>query len=297
MPTWQAVRAANATYHPSFRPVALFVGGTSGLGQATAESLARYTNSNVHIILCGRNKEAAEKIIASLPQTEGSKYEFVKCEATMMDEIAKVSADLRERLPKLNYLFLSQGILTMKGRTETTEGIDRKLALHLYGRWKFVFELMPLLDRAKGMGEEARVVTVLSAGGNGKVIWDDLDLKKNYSLVTAKNHATTGNDIMVDEMARRYPNISFTHMYPGGVRTPIITGGWIGKALLPLTIPLTESPAQASEWLVHPLLSEVFAKGAFYLDNHADDAGANKWSTEETRKSFYDHVRHMSKMT
>ncbi|KZO91589.1 NAD(P)-binding protein [Calocera viscosa TUFC12733] len=289
MPTLQAVRASNATFRPPFRPVALFVGGTSGVGQGTAEGFARYTNGNAHIILCGRNKEAAEKIIATFPKNEQSQYEFVQCDATLMSNIAKVSADLRQRLPKLNYLVLSQGIMTMQGRTETSEGIDRKLALHLYGRWKFVFELMPLLEKAKEAGEEARVMTILSAGGNAKIDWDDLDLKKGYGLAAAANHATTGNDIMVDEMARRYPNLSFTHIYPGGVRTSLISG-FAGKLLLPLVYPITVSVSTAGEWLVSPLLSEKFVKGAFWRDNHAEDVGANKWSTEETRKKLYDHV-------
>ncbi|KZT56931.1 NAD(P)-binding protein [Calocera cornea HHB12733] len=294
MPNFQAVRAANATYRPTFRPVAMFVGGTSGVGQATAEGFAKYTNGDAHIIICGRSKEAAEKIIASFPKNEKSQYEFVQCDATLMSNIATVSADLRQRLPKLNYLFLSQGIMTMQGRTETSEGIDRKLALHLYGRWKFVFELMPLLEKAKEMGEEARVETVLHAGSNGKIDWEDIDLKNTYGLANAANHATTGNDLMVDEIARRYPNISFTHMFPGFVRTSIVNGV-LGKLLLPLVYPISVSMATAGEWLVHPLLSEKFAKGAFYLDNHAEDAGPSKWSTEETRKKLYDHVVSMTK--
>jgi len=294
MPTLQAVRAANATYRPPFRPVALFVGGTSGVGQAAAECFARYSNGNAHIILCGRNKAAADKIIASFPKSEQSNYEFLQCDATMMSSIAKVSAELKERLPKLNYLYLSQGIMTMQERTESSEGIDRKLALHFYGRWKFVFELMPLLEKAKEAGEEARVVTVLHAGSNAKVDWDDIDLKKGYGLAAAANHATTGNDIMVDEMSRRYPNISFTHMFPGFVRTSLVNG-WTGKLLFPLIYPISVSMATAGEWLVSPLLSPTFAKGAFYRDNHADDAGSNKWSTEETRKKLYDHVMSLTK--
>ena len=48
-----AVRAANASYAPAYIPHALFVGGTSGVGQAMAEAFARYTKGNAHIILCG----------------------------------------------------------------------------------------------------------------------------------------------------------------------------------------------------------------------------------------------------
>lgn len=46
---------------------------------------------------------------------------------------------------KLNYLVLSQGILTLNGFDPTAEGIDRKLALHFYGRWKVSLAETPWL--------------------------------------------------------------------------------------------------------------------------------------------------------
>lgn len=54
--------------------------------------------------------------------------------------------------------------MTLKGRDETSEGMDKKLALNYYARWKFVHDLMPLLEKAKAAGEDARVLTVLAAG-------------------------------------------------------------------------------------------------------------------------------------
>ena len=66
MPSISKIRADNAVFSPSYLPVALFVGGTSGIGQAAAEAFARYTKGDAHIIICGRNRAAAESIIASL---------------------------------------------------------------------------------------------------------------------------------------------------------------------------------------------------------------------------------------
>ena len=48
----------------------------------------------------------------------------------------------------------------MLGLWRVSEGIDQKLALHYYSRVAFTEQLMPLLER----GEDARVLTVLSAG-------------------------------------------------------------------------------------------------------------------------------------
>ncbi|KAG8802401.1 hypothetical protein FRC17_006418, partial [Serendipita sp. 399] len=94
LPSRESIRLAtidNAIFRPSSRIVAIFFGGTSGIGQAMAEQLARQTNGRAHIILLGRNEDAVTKIIAGLPKTdssvpehESSKYEFIKMDATSM---------------------------------------------------------------------------------------------------------------------------------------------------------------------------------------------------------------------
>lgn len=151
MPSLSTARAGNAAFAPNYLPVAIFVGGTSGIGQAMAESFARYNKGNSHIIICGRNENAANSIIADFPKptSAGALHEFVHCDALLMKNVHATTADLLNRVPKINFLVLSPGFLTLKGRTEK-EGLDRKLALNYYARWKFIKDLMPLLRRAKG---------------------------------------------------------------------------------------------------------------------------------------------------
>ncbi|KAJ7797436.1 hypothetical protein B0H13DRAFT_1468621, partial [Mycena leptocephala] len=59
MPTLVAVRASNATWDPSYTPVGVFVGGTSGIGEGIAEAFARHTKGNAHIILNHRRRQTA----------------------------------------------------------------------------------------------------------------------------------------------------------------------------------------------------------------------------------------------
>lgn len=198
MSTLVRARAANAAYSPSYTPVAIFVGGTSGIGQAAAQAFAQHTKGNAHIILIGRSREAAESIISSFPKSSTGKYEFVQCDATLMKSVRSTTDELLSRLPKINYLFASTGMMTLSGRDETSEGIDKKLALHYYSRWKFVNELMPLLHKAKDDGENAGVVTILAAGQGWKIDVDDLGLKKGYSARAAAKAAPAYNDLMIE---------------------------------------------------------------------------------------------------
>ena len=57
---------------PKSAPVAVFIGGTSGVGEGMAHVFAKYTKSNASIVIVGRNKEAGEQILSELEKPTGS---------------------------------------------------------------------------------------------------------------------------------------------------------------------------------------------------------------------------------
>jgi hypothetical protein len=199
MPSLSIARTFNAAFSPSYTPTAIFVGGTSGIGQGMAEAFARHTKGNANIVLVGRNRAAGEAILRTFPQptVPGVTHEFVECDITLMKNVHRVAGELRTRIPKVNFLVLTAGVMTMNGRNETEEGIDRKLAVHYYGRWRFINDLLSAVEDAHKAGEDAKVMTVLSAGKGGKIDLDDLGLKKTFSLPNAAAAGGTYNDIMV----------------------------------------------------------------------------------------------------
>ena len=183
-------------------PVAVFVGGTSGIGQGLAEAFARWRKGNAHIIILGRNEAAAKEVIGRFPKptttTNSWTHEFVQCDVTLMKNVHSASEQILAKHSKINYLVMSPGYFAASGRDETSEGIDKKLAVHYYARWKFIDELLPALKKAKDDGEDVRVLSVFSAGHGGKIDPNDLGLKKGYSLKAAADSATTYNDLMIE---------------------------------------------------------------------------------------------------
>ena len=199
MPSIVQVRAVNASQEFAYTPVALFAGGTSGIGQAMAEEFARITKGNAHIIILGRNRVAAESIISQFPKPTSSDaiHEFVECDASLMKNVEKVTKSLPSRLPRLNCLVLSTGAFDFKGRDETVEGIPRKMAVAYYARWKLILELVPLLQKAKESGQAASVMSVLSPFRSNKIDLDDLGLKKKYNLHALAAAGGTYTDLVL----------------------------------------------------------------------------------------------------
>jgi NAD(P)-dependent dehydrogenase (short-subunit alcohol dehydrogenase family) len=199
MPTENQARSLNDSYSPLSTPTAIFVGGTSGIGRAMAESFARATKGNCSIILIGRNRTAAESIIASFPKpTTTDVHEFVECDAKLIQNVHATTSALLQRLQKVNFLVLSPGMFRASGRHDTTEGIDEQLALMYHARWTFTYDLMPLLTKAAEAGEDAKVMTVLAAGTPIGVQADVNDLEMKKSWIGAMRVASTYNDLMFE---------------------------------------------------------------------------------------------------
>lgn len=111
--------------------------------------------------------------------------------------------------------------MTLKGRSESDEGLDKKMAVNYYCRMRCVVNLMPNLTAASNAGQLSRVNSVLAAGSEGDVRVDDLDLRHDFTLHAALAHCTVMTDFMMGEFAKRYPGTSFIHSYPGTVKTGI----------------------------------------------------------------------------
>ncbi|KAI0787243.1 NAD(P)-binding protein [Irpex lacteus] len=279
-----ALNSATGSALP-YRPVAVFVGGTAGIGAAMAKAFASHRNGDAHIVIVGRNRQAAEEIIASLPKP---------AEGNPLMNSSNTTTDLVRRLPKINFLVLSAGFLTTQGRNETDEGIDKRLALHYYSRWRLIYDLIPLLQKAVDANEDAKVMTVLNstARSDGDIDLDDLGLKKNYSPTAAAKYGWACSNAMVESFAEKYPNMSFVHAYPGFVRTQLLNGGddWKLRLLSPLTHILSwlvgVSPEACAEYMWHGLYASK--AGWSRRDSHGEELDAKPRSSE-VKSKLWDH--------
>lgn len=286
-----AVRAAatsNARILSAIKPPpnVVVVGGTSGIGRGIALAISRHCPA-ANITIIGRNTSAAD---ALLPQL-GSNSKFIRADASLMSEIRTAT----KKIDAVDMLILTQGILTMAGRTPTTENIDNKLALHYYGRILFVEELLPLLRSAQNGGKVLFVLDSLNGNPN-KVNWNDMPLENTYSLSAAANHAMSFTDLVIQHFASQpeNANVTFTHAFPGIVRTQLADSlpFW---ARLPLkgamAIGLGVSPDDCAEYMIHGMLGTD--KGCRYVNDKGETVTKKNAVQEEMVQKVWQHTSQM----
>lgn len=214
----EIVRASNAKLK-NLPPglVAVFVGATSGIGESTLKQFCRHT-IKPRVYFVGRSQDAAGRIISELKTIQpDAETTFIRKDLTLLKNVDEVCDEIKAREANLNLLFMSQGTMSLKGRDETSEGLDKKLTTNYYSRMRFTQQLLPLLESASP--QLSRVVSVLAPGEEALLDFDNLDLKRDFSLRKAAAHAITMTDFTFEEMAKKSPSVSFVHAYPGAVKT------------------------------------------------------------------------------
>ncbi|CAF1100183.1 unnamed protein product [Rotaria sordida] len=284
----RAVAASNARILSALKspPNVVVVGGTSGIGRATALSIARHCPS-ANITIIGRNESAANEILPQL----GSNPKFIRADVSLMSEIRTAT----QKINAVDMLILTQGILTMAGRTPTAENIDNKLALHYYGRILFVQELLPLLRSSENGGKVLFVLDGVN-GNLSKINWNDMALENTYSLSSAANHAISFTDLIIQHFASQpeNTNVTFTHALPGFVRTPLVDNlpFW---ARLPakgaMAIGMGVSSEDCAEFMIHGMLGTD--KGWRCVNDKGETVTKKKPAQEEMVQKVWEHTSQM----
>jgi predicted ATP-dependent serine protease len=102
---------------PSIFPdgfVAVFVGGTSGVGEYTLLKLAKYI-LKLRVFLVGRSQESADRIIKEAQQlSPDSKFEFIKSDVSLIVNVDEVCRKIKSKETDINLLFETQGTMSFK---------------------------------------------------------------------------------------------------------------------------------------------------------------------------------------
>ncbi|KAH8649218.1 putative short-chain dehydrogenases/reductase [Xylariales sp. PMI_506] len=196
--------------------VAVFVGGTSGIGEYTLKALAAHAVAS-RIYIVGRAQAAASGIIEECKElSPTSQFEFIQADISLISVVDDVCRQIKSKETAINILFQSQG--TLARNPVTSDGLSLQVALKLHSRTRFILNLLPLLRNATSL---RRVVSVLVGTKEGPINVDNL-AGENLTVMESRYQSASMVTLLLEEAARRAPDVSFIHDYPGFVKSGIM---------------------------------------------------------------------------
>ena len=230
MVSYKEIQTSNALMNDTTAPhIAVFVGGTSGIGKLTIKALVSTSaGASMRIYLIGRasSEERTRPFIQEL-QTLNPKAEIIwtEGEVSLLAETHRICKLIQSKESRVDLLFMTTGYAPFGARIETSESVEITQSLEYYTRMLFILHLLPLLRAAEG----GRVVSVLAGGMERATSIDveDLDLKKpeNFKLIKIQGHYGAMNTLFLDKLASDNLDVTFIHSWPGWVNTGNVRRG------------------------------------------------------------------------
>jgi NAD(P)-dependent dehydrogenase (short-subunit alcohol dehydrogenase family) len=141
---------------------ALITGGTSGIGRATANKLAKL---GIHVLVVGRNPQRGDKAVAEI-RAAGGTADFISLnlgDASSARQLAKRAVELGGG--HVDILVNNAGVFPFGPTEETTEEtFDTVYSLNVKAAYFLVAELAPLMAK-RGKGAIVNVSTMVADYG------------------------------------------------------------------------------------------------------------------------------------
>jgi NAD(P)-dependent dehydrogenase (short-subunit alcohol dehydrogenase family) len=183
------------------------VGGTGGIGRALSRFMA---SRGASVVVVGQTFRDS-----GVPEVE-----FIKADLSLMREAKRVG----EVLPAetLDLVVFTTGIFAAPTRQETTEGLERDMAVSYLSRLVLLCEIAPRLGKDRPASRMKPRVFIMGYPGAGQAgTLDDLNAEKSYGAMAVHMNTVAGNEMLVLNAAKRYPNATFFGLNPGLIKTNI----------------------------------------------------------------------------
>ncbi|KAN0090007.1 hypothetical protein V8E51_018586 [Hyaloscypha variabilis] len=247
MVSLSVVQASNASI-PTTLPsglVAVFVGGTSGIGEYTLKEFARLSRQP-RIYNVGRSQQASDRIAAECKKLNADvQYTFIQADVSLIRSVDAVCEQIRDKEKAINLLILSAG--TLINGVKTKEGLHLSASLKHHSRARFILSLLPLLQAAPSI---RRVISILSGTKEGPINLEDFQAWKAENVLKQRGHSSAIMTLLMLHFAQQAPTVSFIHDYPGFVKSGIARGTkgllWGFMALSNLLGPFVQIPEKES---------------------------------------------------
>ncbi|KAI8320714.1 NAD(P)-binding protein [Martensiomyces pterosporus] len=250
------------------------VGGTRGLGAATAEKLASLGAS---VTIVGRARDAGEEVIRSCqersPHASSAVFKLVIGDLSLLSETGRIADCVEEDCLAadrgIDALVLAAGCYgsssnytMLSSSVKTSEGIDYWFALLYLSRFLLIQRLLPRLL----LQPSSRVINILHAGSRANLDLTNLGLDGKSNLETISSIGLY-LDAMTLSLAEMHHSIAFYHISTGPmVPYPVVEDNmrypalaWLQKVLRPWLYAQSILAMEAAETVVYLAIQPEFA--------------------------------------
>jgi NAD(P)-dependent dehydrogenase (short-subunit alcohol dehydrogenase family) len=228
--------------------VVVITGGTSGIGEVAAETLAQM---GARIILVARNKSRADATLVRLRRSgPGVVHSVYFADLARLAEMKRLAAEIADREPPIDILINNAGAL-FGTRRLTEDGLEYTFALN---HMSYFIVTKGLRERLLASGG-ARIINTASAAHQGATLdFDDLQSAKNFRAMTAYGRSKLCNILFTRQLARSLQgtNVTANCLHPGFVATRFAdeSGGLISRFAW-LAKLFAISPAEGAQTIVY----------------------------------------------
>jgi len=280
---------------PDQRLVAVITGASSGVGKEAAKALVA---CGWHVIAQGRDAERSVGAQAEIHAVMacGAKLDMLRADLSLLSDTARMAREIAARTDKVHALLNNAGGVRAELQI-TPEGNEATFAGNHLGHFLLTSRLMPLLRTAAASSEPGtvRIVNVSSTAHEAcpGIIWDDLQLMRQWASGKAYCLAKLCNILFTRELARRgaTDGIVANAMHPGVVASNFASHAEPGMKSYLGTLQ-SISPQMAADTLVWLATAPQAGKltGGYFHERKAvipapaardDDAAARLWVESE----------------
>jgi NAD(P)-dependent dehydrogenase (short-subunit alcohol dehydrogenase family) len=242
----------------------LITGGTTGIGRAAALALAR-RGANISIV--GRNRVKGHQVVEQMTAAGAGQHRYWPADLSTMGEVRNLARRVREESDRLDVLVNNAGGMFFRRHT-TADGLERTFALNHLAPFLLTHLLLPVLESAG----DARIVTTSSAAHwSGQIDFEDLQLRRGYTILKAYSRTKLANILFTRELARRLDRtgISATCFHPGLVATNLAKQNLVLRPFVSLFYALfARSAEDGADTLVHLAIDSAVEgrSGGYYVN-------------------------------
>jgi len=197
--------------------ICMITGANSGIGKATAISLAKLGAS---LVLVCRDQTRAEKVITEIKEKTGNEsIDLILADLSSQKGIYNLVSEFKKRYDNLHVLINNAGVNLHK-QTLTEDGIETTFTVNYLAH----FMLCNLLLDSLKNSIPARIINVASNIQAKSFDFDDLNGDNHYRQLKAYSQSKLAVVLFTYEFARKIEGtgVSVNCLHPGFVKTNMI---------------------------------------------------------------------------